>query len=355
MPTVESISSDDRYSPTRISWSEEANYVTPQTISDAIVRCIIALQHHRWTFLYVGGTTSPVVDANAKDGRRWKAFESDLANSHDAADVLWRHRGTLDEAADRIFWHLGEPSIREAQSGCPWWYVDGLASGFLKSTANAILRECGGCLGLLDRLLNTTWAMDLRNSLEKCRFAAFPEGRSQWYDSFVEWSYLLPLDNAIQELKQWDARLSTNGETIAMVAQRREEHAETTKKVKSKRSTQPGEAREKLIAALCSHHGFDGDSCSNYDPIGSNALYRLACVAKATSSEFFTRVFGGLEKYKSACGDKTTLITSLKLLRGDVLPKHLLTNRRSLEPPVHSGQRRKGKPQSPNETDNEYL
>ena len=96
--------------------------------------------------------------------------------------------------------------------------------------------------------------------------------------------------------------------------------AETVTKVK--RSTQPNEASEKLKTALCSHHGFDGVSCTNFEPIGSNALCRLAGgLGKASGSRFFTEEFGELPRYKAACANNADLIFRLKLLRGEVKPR----------------------------------
>src|SRR5262249_14849373 len=47
---------------------------------------------------------------------------------------------------------------------------------------------------------------------------------------------------------------------------------------RAKRSTEPGEAREKLIAALTKHHKYAEASCLNQEPIGNNQLARLADV-----------------------------------------------------------------------------
>jgi hypothetical protein len=97
----------------------------------------------------------------------------------------------------------------------------------------------------------------------------------------------------------------------------------TARPKRPKRSTQKGEGRAKLIAALTKHHDYADGGALNLDPIGNNALADLAVVDKATASAFFKKEFGGHEKYKVACRDANTLVTALKLLNGEFAP-HLL-------------------------------
>ncbi len=98
-----------------------------------------------------------------------------------------------------------------------------------------------------------------------------------------------------------------------------------TKSVRPTRSTAPGEAREKLIAALTKHHQYDDGGCLNFDAVGVRALSRLADVNEGSATRFFDDQFnagqtGGHARYKRACRDKSTLIASLKTMRGEFRP-----------------------------------
>jgi hypothetical protein len=90
-----------------------------------------------------------------------------------------------------------------------------------------------------------------------------------------------------------------------------------------KRSTERGEGRVKLIAALTKHHDYANGSCLNLAPIGNNDLARLAGVAKRTASAFFKKEFQGHAKYKAFCGDAGRLAAALRLLNGEYAP-HIL-------------------------------
>jgi hypothetical protein len=90
-----------------------------------------------------------------------------------------------------------------------------------------------------------------------------------------------------------------------------------------KRSTERGEGRAKLIAALTKHHQYADGGCLNLEPIGNNELARLAGVAKRTASAFFDKEFQGHGKYKAVCSDVGRLVAALKLLNGEFAP-HLL-------------------------------
>src|SRR5439155_2777655 len=90
-----------------------------------------------------------------------------------------------------------------------------------------------------------------------------------------------------------------------------------------KRSTERGEGRVKLIAALTKHHQYADGGCLNLEPIGNNELARLAGVAKRTASAFFDKEFQGHGKYKAFCADAGRLAAALKLLNGEFAP-HLL-------------------------------
>jgi hypothetical protein len=92
---------------------------------------------------------------------------------------------------------------------------------------------------------------------------------------------------------------------------------------KRKRSTERGEARMKLIAALTKHHKYEDGSCLNMQPIGNNALARMARVDQATASAIFKREFLDHGKYKVTCFDERRLAAALKLLNAEFSP-HIL-------------------------------
>jgi hypothetical protein len=100
--------------------------------------------------------------------------------------------------------------------------------------------------------------------------------------------------------------------------------------IKTKRSTERGEGRAKLIAALTMHHKYADGGCLNLEPIGNNELARLAEVSDSTASAFFNKKFnagqkGGHAKYRAACGDLSRLIKSLKALNHEFDPHHVLS------------------------------
>ena len=92
---------------------------------------------------------------------------------------------------------------------------------------------------------------------------------------------------------------------------------------KTKRSTERGEGRAKLVAALTKHHKYADGSCLNLEYIGNNELARLADVSESTASEFFKKQFGGHSKYRAICTDAKNLVTALKLLNQEFAPHHL--------------------------------
>jgi hypothetical protein len=101
-----------------------------------------------------------------------------------------------------------------------------------------------------------------------------------------------------------------------------------------KRSTERGEGRAKLIAALTKHHQYADGGCLNLEPIGNNELARLAEVAKRTASAFFDKEFQGHAKYKALCADSGRLVAALKLLNGEYAP-HLLYGKNPPEKSEH--------------------
>jgi hypothetical protein len=92
-----------------------------------------------------------------------------------------------------------------------------------------------------------------------------------------------------------------------------------------KRSTESGEAERKLISALLAHHHYSNGGCDNFEPIGNNEIAgpEMAGVVKSTASNFFKKYFGGHSAYKKKCLRPSELAFALKLMAGDVLPKHL--------------------------------
>jgi hypothetical protein len=92
---------------------------------------------------------------------------------------------------------------------------------------------------------------------------------------------------------------------------------------KRKRSTERGEARAKLVAALTRHHQYADGGCLNQEPIGNNELARKARVAESTASGFFEKEFEGWATYRAVCNDLHRLLAALRLLNGEVSPRHL--------------------------------
>jgi hypothetical protein len=101
---------------------------------------------------------------------------------------------------------------------------------------------------------------------------------------------------------------------------------------KPKRSTQNGDARAKLIAALTKHHQYADGGCLNQEPIGNNALAELAKVGKASASGFLKEKFGGLEQYQKTCLNMSSLVATLKLLNNEFAPRHLLSGEPTYKP-----------------------
>ncbi|MCC7085283.1 MAG: hypothetical protein IT427_09780 [Pirellulales bacterium] len=108
-----------------------------------------------------------------------------------------------------------------------------------------------------------------------------------------------------------------------VTGQTAEAASDTSTPTKPKRSTERGEGRVKLIAALTKHHRYADGGCLNLEPIGNNELARLAGVDQATASAFFKQQFGGHAKYWAICADAAQLTAALKLLNGEFAPHHL--------------------------------
>jgi hypothetical protein len=126
-----------------------------------------------------------------------------------------------------------------------------------------------------------------------------------------------------EELRAW---VTDEIELITDVSQPAPSHS-STEPTKRKRKTGRGEARPKLKSALIKHHNYAEGGCLNFEPIGPTDLGKLAGVAKATASDFFTDQFAdkndlktGYEHYKILCNNKQALITTLKVWNGDFSP-----------------------------------
>jgi hypothetical protein len=85
-----------------------------------------------------------------------------------------------------------------------------------------------------------------------------------------------------------------------------------------KASTESGEARTKIIAALTQHHRYANGSCLNLDPVNVRALSRACGAAKSSVSRFFEKQFGGHAKYRNVyCADLHRMVAALKKLNGE--------------------------------------
>ncbi len=112
-----------------------------------------------------------------------------------------------------------------------------------------------------------------------------------------------------------------------LVATKQPETSSTPAK-KPKCSTERGEGRAKIIAALAKYHQYEHGSCLNTEPVVANELARIAEVGKGTVNRFFNDAFndgekGGYAKYKRACCDRGKLVHAFKLLLGEVTPSIL--------------------------------
>ena len=125
-----------------------------------------------------------------------------------------------------------------------------------------------------------------------------------------------PFTASVETLKRLLARNLSRGGQL-------EDPTPVATKQAPKRSTERGEGRAKLIAALTKHHEYADSGCLNTEPIGNNGLARMADVSASTASEFFNKEFNGLTKYRAICADKTGLVAALKLLNQEFSP-HLL-------------------------------
>ena len=88
------------------------------------------------------------------------------------------------------------------------------------------------------------------------------------------------------------------------------------------RRRKKGEAKTILVAALCEWHGFSDGGCNRTEPIEVSELARRCDMTRSTVSSFFKTCFEGHDEYRRRCSEPGELVFSLKLLRGEVLPRH---------------------------------
>jgi hypothetical protein len=132
----------------------------------------------------------------------------------------------------------------------------------------------------------------------------------------------LPEDQAVDKLYAIANRLEQE-EAITASAVPQRDTGEATPTAKrhvpgNKRSTAKGEAREKIVAALTTHHQYADGGALNHEPIGNNQLAELAKVDKASASGFFKAHFGGHGKYKTLCHRNfSRVLQALKALNNE--------------------------------------
>jgi hypothetical protein len=99
----------------------------------------------------------------------------------------------------------------------------------------------------------------------------------------------------------------------------------STTRAALKRSTERGEGKAKLIAALTKHHKYANGSCPNREPIGNNVLAKAAGVSPSTASAFFMKEFGGHTTYRGALSrDVGSVLAVLAMLNGEIPGRRLL-------------------------------
>jgi hypothetical protein len=200
-------------------------------------------------------------------------------------------------------------------------------------------RRGAGAQGLSDADLSPLWALDsevelLANQLGISR----PDGRSLPADVRERgwtriWYYASNRGIGLVCGQSWAADMDRLEALAASLEAEPGLHHLAKPAVKTKRSTGPGEARTKIIAALTKHHKYADGSCLNTEPIGNNKLARQADVADSTATHFFNKEFGGPEaeeghaNYKVVCRDPGRLADSLKVLNGEFSPDDLYGRR----------------------------
>lgn len=203
------------------------------------------------------------------------------------------------------------------------------------------MRECG--LSFLERGARLVWPAltaherdEVRHLLPTFRSAFSWSGAAD--DLPPVWAGALELDDA-ESYGMWDRPGGYYANTCDDLEEQQAVFAALTSannkppatadakgKPRGKRSTQRGEARAKLIAALTKHHHYADGGALHLEPIGNNELARLADVDISTASAFFEKQFNGHDLYKKQCTDAAKLAFALKLLNGEVAPHTVLTD-----------------------------
>jgi hypothetical protein len=178
------------------------------------------------------------------------------------------------------------------------YVVENVPEGHPLHVAVSVLQEFYG--GVLPRPAIQLW----RNFLTLARSG--DERALDEADRLLDW-----LDSEI-------AKRTSKAEAISLAAGQRLDRSK-----KGKQSTERGEARIKLIAALTEHHKYSNGSCLNLEPVGNNELARMSGVRNSTASEFFKKEFGSHARYRAFCRDRALLGNSLKLLNQEVAPWQL--------------------------------
>jgi hypothetical protein len=130
--------------------------------------------------------------------------------------------------------------------------------------------------------------------------------------------------NKLTLIRDFNRALQASGAADAQEKQSDESLVDGPTAPTRKRSTERGEGRAKLIAALTKHHQYADGSCLNLEHIGNNELAKAAGVSPSTASVFFNDKFSGHTKYKVMCRSAGKLAAALKLLNDEFAPYHLL-------------------------------
>jgi hypothetical protein len=102
-----------------------------------------------------------------------------------------------------------------------------------------------------------------------------------------------------------------------------ERSTEPGKAKTKRRNTTPGSAERRIVSALCTYHQYSERSCGKWEPIGSNALAKLAECATGSVSRFWKKQFrtrgrgGTYEDYRAAC-TRGSLSFRLAVWNGEV-------------------------------------
>jgi hypothetical protein len=94
--------------------------------------------------------------------------------------------------------------------------------------------------------------------------------------------------DAIVALRQWMTIAADLSNNVPKADATDNGNGDGAANAAKKRSTERGEGRAKLIAALTNHHQYADGSCLNLEFIGNNRLAEVAGVSPSTASKFVT-------------------------------------------------------------------